>query len=77
MIKKIIITMEEKKVEIFFQKRKPEYLIICAARVGGIIENRDNSLEFLLNNIFNEVYTETNLVPMPKGNGSIRLEFSF
>ena len=32
---------------------------------------------FLLNNIFNEVYTETNLVPMPKGNGSIRLEFSF
>ena len=32
---------------------------------------------FLLNNIFNEVYTETNLVPMPKGNGRIRLEFSF
>ena len=49
--KKDLNLMDEKKVEIFFQKQKPEYLIICAARVGGIIENRDNSLEFLLNNI--------------------------
>jgi GDP-L-fucose synthase len=44
----------EKKVDIFFKKNKPNYLIICAARVGGIIDNRDNPLEFLLDNLLIE-----------------------
>lgn len=40
-----------KKVNSFFEKKKPEYLIICAARVGGILENKTYPLEFLLDNL--------------------------
>ena len=52
--KKDLSLTDEKKVDTFFKKKKPEYLIICAAKVGGIIANRDNSLEFLLDNILIE-----------------------
>ena len=41
----------EKKVEFFFKKKKPEFLIICAAKVGGIIENKTKPLEFLIDNL--------------------------
>mgnify|MGYP001400536836 CR=1 FL=1 len=34
-------------------------------------------ITLLLNNIFDEVYTETNMVPMPERNGSLRMQFSF
>lgn len=44
----------EKKVDNFFKKNRPKYLIICAARVGGIIDNRDFPLEFLLDNLLIE-----------------------
>ena len=40
----------EKKVDLFFKKKKPDFLIICAARVGGILENKNYPLEFLLDN---------------------------
>tara|TARA_B110000967_G_scaffold202582_1_gene241690 strand:- start:633 stop:1580 length:948 start_codon:yes stop_codon:yes gene_type:complete len=40
----------EKKVDNFFKKNKPNYLIICASKVGGIVNNRDHPLEFLLTN---------------------------
>ena len=40
----------EKKVDFFFKKNKPEILIICAAKVGGIIENKSKPLEFLIDN---------------------------
>jgi|TARA_B110000037_G_scaffold206615_1_gene252738 GDP-L-fucose synthase len=40
----------EKKVDYFFKKNKPEFLIICAARVGGILENETFPMEFLLDN---------------------------
>ena len=52
--KKDLNLTDEKKVDTFFKKKKPEYLIICAAKVGGIVANRDNSLEFLLDNILIE-----------------------
>ena len=41
----------KEQVNTFFKKHKPEFLIMCAARVGGIIANRDNPLEFLLENL--------------------------
>ena len=28
------------KVHNFFKKQKPEFVIICAAKVGGILENK-------------------------------------
>ena len=39
------------KVDAFFKKNKPNYMVMCAARVGGIIANRDYPLEFLLDNL--------------------------
>ena len=42
---------DTKKVDFFFNKNKPEYLIICAARVGGIGDNNNNPMEFLLDNL--------------------------
>jgi len=41
----------EKKVSLFFKKNKPQFLVICAARVGGILENNNFPLEFLVDNI--------------------------
>ena len=35
----------------FFKKNKPEFLIICAAKVGGILENKNYPMEFLLENL--------------------------
>ena len=40
----------QRKVDLFFKKKKPEILIICAAKVGGIIENKSKPLEFLIDN---------------------------
>ena len=40
----------QKKVDLFFKKKKPDILIICAAKVGGIIENKSKPLEFLIDN---------------------------
>ena len=43
--------LNENLVNRFFEKKKPDILIICAARVGGILENKNNQLEFLLDNL--------------------------
>ena len=45
---------DEKKVDIFFKKNKPKYLINCAAKVGGILNNKTYPLEFLLENFLIE-----------------------
>ena len=42
----------QKTVDNFFKKNKPEFLIICAAKVGGILENKNYPMEFLLDNLF-------------------------
>ena len=49
--KKDLDLTNEKKVDTFFFKNKPDFLIICAARVGGILYNKNTPLEFLLDNI--------------------------
>jgi len=48
--KKELNLTNEEKVDKFFKKEKPEFLIICAARVGGILENKKYPMEFLLDN---------------------------
>ena len=50
--KKELDLTNEKKVDFFFKKKKPDFLIICAARVGGIMENSKNPMEFLLDIFF-------------------------
>ena len=52
--KKELDLTDEKKVDFFFKKNKPKYLIICAAKVGGILENKNYPLEFLLENFLIE-----------------------
>ena len=39
--------------------------------------NKAFRVTFLLNNIFDEVYSETNMVPMPERNGSLGIQFYF
>ena len=46
----------------FFKKNKPDILIICAAKVGGILENKNNQLNFLLENL----QIQTNLLNCAK-----------
>ncbi len=38
-------------VRAFFAEEKPEYVFLAAARVGGILANRDFPVEFLLENL--------------------------
>ena len=52
--KKELDLTDEKKVDFFFKKNKPKYLIICAAKVGGILKNKNYPLEFLLDNFLIE-----------------------
>jgi GDP-L-fucose synthase len=40
----------KKKVQTFFEKQRPEFVIMCAAKVGGILENKNYQLDFLLDN---------------------------
>ncbi|OGQ46675.1 MAG: GDP-fucose synthetase, partial [Deltaproteobacteria bacterium RIFCSPLOWO2_02_FULL_46_8] len=53
----LLVTREElnllnqKTVEDFFQKHRPEYVIVCAARVGGIKANMTHPAEFLYENL--------------------------
>ena len=42
---------DQKKVTNFFKKNKIECMIMCAARVGGILENKTYPIEFLLDNL--------------------------
>lgn len=48
--KKELDLTNEKKVDLFFKKKRPDFLIICAAKVGGILENKKNPMKFLLDN---------------------------
>ena len=52
------------KVENFFQKEKPEYVILAAARVGGIKANISFPADFLYENlqIQNNVIWQAHLV---------------
>lgn len=49
--RKTLNLLDLKKLDNFFKKKKPEFLIICAAKVGGIMENKNYQLDFLLENI--------------------------
>jgi len=38
-------------VEAFFREKKPEYVFLCAATVGGILANRTHKAEFIYDNL--------------------------
>jgi GDP-L-fucose synthase len=43
--------MDQKSVYSFFKKNKVDYVILCAAKVGGIYANSSYPAEFMLNNL--------------------------
>ena len=45
--------------------------------VSATLQLKKLELSVIANNIFNEAYTETNLVPMPKGNLLFGLKYTF
>tara|TARA_Y100000589_G_scaffold331673_1_gene386291 strand:- start:1708 stop:2700 length:993 start_codon:yes stop_codon:yes gene_type:complete len=56
--KKLLTTSREeldlrdsKKVDQWFLHQKPDFVIVAAAKVGGIMANKNNPVEFLLDNL--------------------------
>ena len=49
--RKILDLRNYKKVEKFFKKKKIDYMVMAAARAGGIMANSTNQKDFFLENI--------------------------
>ncbi len=58
-------------VENFFEKEKPEYVFLAAAKVGGILANDTYSADFIRDNII----IETNIIDFAYKNGVKKLLF--
>src|SRR3989338_7398282 len=43
--------LDQKKVDNFFEKEKPEYVFLAAAKVGGIIANKTQKADFIYENL--------------------------
>jgi len=43
--------LNQKAVQDFFNVEKPEYVFLAAAKVGGILANRDNKADFIYENL--------------------------
>jgi GDP-L-fucose synthase len=43
--------ISQRDVEVFFSQEKPEYVFLCAAKVGGILANSTYPAEFIYDNI--------------------------
>lgn len=62
---------DQTAVNRFFAVEHPEYVILAAARVGGILANRDNPAEFIRDNLL----IQTNVIDAAYRNGVKRLLF--
>src|SRR5271170_794861 len=58
-------------VRAFYEKHKPAYVFVAAARVGGILANRDHPVEFLSENL----QIELNLINAAHANKVAKLLF--
>jgi len=63
--------INQKEVEEFFAKEKPEYVILAAAKVGGINANNTYPAEFIYQNMM----IEANIINAAYKNGVKRLVF--
>ena len=61
----------QEDVELFFQQEKPEYVFLCAGKVGGIIANSQAKADFLYENMV----IEMNVIHSAWKNQCKRLEF--
>ncbi|HAN0720568.1 TPA: GDP-L-fucose synthase [Campylobacter coli] len=39
------------QVKSFFEREKPEYVFLCAAKVGGILDNKNHKADFIFQNL--------------------------
>tara|TARA_A100001011_G_C14153643_1_gene775104 strand:- start:18 stop:959 length:942 start_codon:yes stop_codon:yes gene_type:complete len=62
---------DEKETENWFEKNKPDGVIICAARVGGILANASFPVEFLQENLL----IQTNIIKSSHRTGVEKLLF--
>lgn len=56
--KKKLNLLDQNKVRSFLKKTKPDYVVIAAARVGGVLANKKNKASFLYENLM----IQTNLI---------------
>lgn len=59
------------EVEAFFEKEKPEYVFLAAAKVGGIVANSNHLADFMYENMI----LEMNVIHSAWQNGCKKLEF--
>lgn len=63
--------LDQGAVEHFFQTEKPDYVFLAAAKVGGILANRDHPADFIYENLV----IETNVIHSAYKNGVKKLIF--
>lgn len=62
---------DQHAVQVFFEKEKPEYVFLAAAKVGGIVANNTYPAEFIYQNLA----IQTNVIHKAYGMGVKRLVF--
>ena len=63
--------IDQKAVNEFFEKEKPEYVFLAAAKVGGIVANSNSPADFMYENMM----IEMNVIHAAWKNGCRKLEF--
>ncbi len=63
--------LDQKAVNEFFEKEKPEYVFLAAAKVGGIVANANHLADFMYENMT----LEMNVIHAAWKNGVRKLEF--
>ena len=59
------------RVDAYFEQAKPDYVFLAAAKVGGILANRDHPAEFIYDNLM----IQTNIIDAAYRNGVKKLLF--
>ena len=59
------------RVDAYFEQAKPEYVFLAAAKVGGILANRDHPAEFIYDNLM----IQTNIIDAAYRNSVKKLVF--
>ena len=62
---------DKSKVDAYFKQAKPDYVFLAAAKVGGILANRDHPADFIYDNLM----IQTNVIDAAYRNGVKKLLF--
>ena len=62
---------DKNKVDAYFNQAKPDYVFLAAAKVGGILANRDHPADFIYDNLM----IQTNVIDAAYRNGVKKLVF--